>query len=176
MVGLNSKNTSDGVQMALLSSRMESIARKMQNTLFRTARSGVLNTAHDFSCVILTADCQLLASAESLPIHVMIGPDLICKTIKKYHPDLKRGDAFLHNSPYEGNSHAADHCMVVPIFDDNDKHRFFVLAKAHQGRRTEAVLSVVVDRCVVLAKQSPRRPGEGKIALDCADHAGGALV
>ena len=90
-----------GVDLAILSSRLESIARKMQNTLFRTARSGVLNTAHDFSCVILTADCKLLASAESLPIHVMIGPDLICETIKKYHPNLKRGDAFLHNSPYE---------------------------------------------------------------------------
>lgn len=122
-----------GVELALLSSRMESIARKMQNTLFRTARSGVLNTAHDFSCVILTADCELLSSAESLPIHVMIGPDLICKAIKKYHPELKRGDAFLHNSPYEGNSHAADHCMVVPIFDDNNTLRFFVLAKAHQA-------------------------------------------
>ena len=68
---------SDGVRMAILSSRMESIARKMQNTLFRTARSGVLNTAHDFSCVVLTADCRLLAAAESLPIHVMIGPDLM---------------------------------------------------------------------------------------------------
>ena len=122
-----------GVDLAILSSRLESIARKMQNTLFRTARSGVLNTAHDFSCVILTADCKLLASAESLPIHVMIGPDLICETIKKYHPNLKRGDAFLHNSPYEGNSHAADHCMVVPIFDDNERLRFFVLAKAHQA-------------------------------------------
>ena len=43
------------VRMAILSSRMEGIARKMQNTLFRTARSGVLNTAHDFSCVVLTA-------------------------------------------------------------------------------------------------------------------------
>ena len=47
-----------GVDLAILSSRLESIARKMQNTLFRTARSGVLNTAHDFSCVILTADCK----------------------------------------------------------------------------------------------------------------------
>ena len=69
----------DGVRMAILSSRIESIARKMQNTLFRTARSGVLNTAHDFSCVILTADCRLLAAAESLPIHIMIGPDLMCR-------------------------------------------------------------------------------------------------
>ena len=42
--------TKDGVRMAILSNRMESIARKMQNTLFRTGRSGVLNTAHDFSC------------------------------------------------------------------------------------------------------------------------------
>ena len=127
------KNHSDGVEMALLSSRMESIARKMQNTLFRTARSGVLNTAHDFSCVILTAKCELLAAAESLPIHIMIGPDLICKTILKYHPNMKKGDAFLHNSPYEGNSHAADHCMIVPIFDQKNNLKFFVLAKAHQA-------------------------------------------
>ncbi len=125
--------TSDGVRMAILSSRMESVARKMQNTLFRTARSGVLNTAHDFSCVVLTADCRLLAAAESLPIHVMIGPDLMCQAVLRHHPDLKCGDAFLHNSPYEGNSHAADHCLIVPIHDDEGVLRFFVLAKAHQA-------------------------------------------
>ena len=78
--------TTDGVRMAILSSRMESIARKMQNTLFRTARSGVLNTAHDFSCVVLTADCRLLAAAESLPIHIMIGPDMMCRAVQRHHP------------------------------------------------------------------------------------------
>jgi N-methylhydantoinase B len=122
-----------GVRMAIISNRMESIARKMQNTLFRTARSGVLNTAHDFSCVILTADCQLLASAESLPIHTLIGPDLMCQAVRKYHPELKAGDCFLHNSPYEGDSHAADHCLIVPVVDDGGTVRFFVLAKAHQA-------------------------------------------
>ncbi len=123
----------NNVRTAILSSRMESIARKMQNTLFRTARSGVLNTAHDFSCVVLTADCRLLASAESLPIHTLIGPDIMCRTVRKYHPELKAGDCFLHNSPYEGNSHAADHCLIVPVVDDDSILRFFVLAKAHQA-------------------------------------------
>jgi N-methylhydantoinase B len=123
----------DGVQMAMISSRLETIARKMQNTLFRTARSGILNTAHDFSCVVLTADCRLLAAAESLPNHTLIGPDLMCEAVLKHHAVLKRGDCFLHNSPYEGNSHAADHCMIVPIIDDEDILRFFVLAKAHQA-------------------------------------------
>ncbi len=122
-----------GVRTAIISNRMESIARKMQNTLFRTARSGVLNTAHDFSCVILTADCELLATAESLPIHTLIGPDIMCRTVRSYHPELKAGDCFLHNSPYEGDSHPADHCLIVPVVDDEGIVRFFVLAKAHQA-------------------------------------------
>jgi N-methylhydantoinase B len=123
----------DGVRTAILSSRMDSIARKMQNTLFRTARSGILNTAHDFSCVILTADCRLLAAAESLPIHTLIGPEIICRTVSGYHPDLKAGDCFLHNCPYEGNSHAADHCLVVPVIDGEGVLRYWALAKAHQA-------------------------------------------
>ena len=123
----------DGVRTAILSSRMETIARKMQNTLFRTARSGILNTAHDFSCVILTADCRILAAAESLPVHTLVGPDLMCKAVKKHHLALSQGDCFLHNSPYEGNSHAADHCLIVPVVDDDGVLRFFVLAKAHQA-------------------------------------------
>ncbi len=103
----------------------------MMNTLLRTARSAILNTARDFSCCILTAGDELLAMAESLPIHVMSGPDLIARYMKETHPDLRAGDAFLHNSPYHGNSHAADWCVVVPVVDAEGRHRYTVLAKAH---------------------------------------------
>lgn len=121
------------VRMSLVSNRLQSIARRMQNTLFRTGRSGILNTAHDFSCVVLTRDCRLLAAAESLPIHVMIGPDIIARRVLTHHPSPRRGEAFLHNSPYHGNSHAADHCIVVPVIDDEGVHRLTVLVKAHQA-------------------------------------------
>jgi N-methylhydantoinase B len=43
------------------------------------------------------------------------------------------GDAFLHNSPYNGNSHAADHSLFVPVVDEGGRHCFSVLAKAHQA-------------------------------------------
>jgi N-methylhydantoinase B len=105
----------------------------MMNTLARTGRSGVLNTAKDFSCCIVTANDELLVTAESLPIHVMSGPDMISKAMRTLHPQLHPGDAFLHNSPYLGNSHAADHCIVVPVVDNDGVHRFTVLAKAHQA-------------------------------------------
>jgi N-methylhydantoinase B len=123
----------DGSRLAILTARFEGIARKMANTLHRTGRSGILTIARDFSCVVLTADHQLLATAESLPIHVLRGPDIMARTMADNHPVLKRGDAYLHNSPYHGCTHPADHSILVPVIDDAGMHRFTVLAKAHQA-------------------------------------------
>lgn len=123
----------DGVGAAVLTSRFDGIVRSMANTLLRTARSGIINTAHDFSCCILTGEPALLAMAQSLPIHVMRGPDLSAEAMVSHHPRLCRGDAFLHNSPYEGNSHAADHSILVPVLDDAGVHRFTVFVKGHQA-------------------------------------------
>lgn len=130
---LNAQQPLDGAQLAILNNRFEGVARKMANTLLRAGRSGVLNRARDFSACIVTADHQLLAAAESLPIHVLSGPDLMAASMKHFHPDLKRGDAFLHNSPYHGCSHPADHSILVPVMDDEGVHRFTVVAKAHQA-------------------------------------------
>ncbi|MCX7056371.1 MAG: hydantoinase B/oxoprolinase family protein, partial [Proteobacteria bacterium] len=123
--------THDGAQLAVLQARLESIVRKMTNTLFRTARSGVINAGRDFSCCIVTADHELLVTAESLPIHVMVGPDLMSKVMTDLNGELRRGDAFLNNSPYHGNSHAGDHTLLVPVIDEQGVHRFTVVAKAH---------------------------------------------
>ena len=123
----------DGVQAAVLTSRFDSVVRSMANTLLRTARSGIINTAHDFSCCILTRHHSLLAMAQSLPIHVMCGPDVTCEVMTRYHGNLSNGDAFLHNSPYEGNSHAADHAVLIPVLDEAGTHRFTVYAKGHMA-------------------------------------------
>ncbi|MEO1019988.1 MAG: hydantoinase B/oxoprolinase family protein [Pseudomonadota bacterium] len=123
----------DGVQLALLDSRLNGVARKMANTLLRTGRSGILAIARDFSCCILTAEDELLAFAESLPVHILSGPDVMARTMRENHPVLARGDAFLHNSPYHGCTHPADHSILIPVIDDDGVHRFTVLAKAHQA-------------------------------------------
>ena len=123
----------DPVLMAVLTKRIESIASKMQNTLLRTARSGVINSGRDSSCCILTGDSRLLVVGESLPIHVMIGSDAMAHSMVKLHPDLSLGDAFLHNSPYHGCTHAADLSILAPVLDGDGVHRFTVLAKAHQA-------------------------------------------
>ena len=121
----------DGLGLALMTSRFDGVVRAMRNTLLRTARCLALSIGRDFSCVVLTANDEVLSVADSLPIHVFSGPDLMAKAMRVLHPEFRRGDAFLNNSPYHGNSHAADWSILVPVFDADDVHRFTVVAKAH---------------------------------------------
>lgn len=128
-----------GADLAVLNSRLEGVCRKMANTLLRTGRSGVLSRARDFSCCIVTAAGDLLSAAACLPIHVLSGPDLMARSMLAFHPVLRRGDAFLHNSPYHGCSHAADMTILLPVIDDAGRHHFTIVAKAHQADIGNAV-------------------------------------
>ena len=123
----------DPVTLAVLNKRFEAVTTKMANTLLRTGRSGVLNLARDFSTSVVTRDCELLTGAESLPIHHLSGADLMARSMMELHPNLKCGDAFLHNSPYHGCSHPADHTILVPVIDKRGVHHFTVWVKAHQA-------------------------------------------
>jgi len=117
---------------AIIANRIEGIVREMTNTLLRAARSAVINSARDFSCAICTGDNQLLASAEGLPIHIFGAHMLTEEMTRRHGDDLREGDCYLHNDPYTGNSHAADHAFLVPVFIDGE-HLFTTVAKAHQA-------------------------------------------
>ena len=121
----------DPLLLAILSNRMERIVREMSNTLLRSGRSAVLNTARDFSCSLITSENELLASAEGLPVHV-IGTEFLARAMTELHPDFAEGDAYLHNDPYLGNTHPADHAILVPVFFEG-AHIFTACAKAHQA-------------------------------------------
>jgi N-methylhydantoinase B len=121
----------DPVLLAVIANRLDTIVREMENTLLRTGRSAVLNMARDFSCALITGDNRLLASAEGLPVHV-IGMEFLAESVTELHDDIREGDAFLHNDPYLGNTHPADHVILVPVFIDG-QHIFTAAAKAHQA-------------------------------------------
>ena len=121
----------DPVLLSVIANRLDSIVREMENTLLRSGRSAVLNMARDFSCAIITGDNRLIASAEGLPVHVM-GMEYLAEAMTDLHDDLAPGDAFLHNDPYLGNTHTADHTILVPVFVEG-RHLFTAAAKAHHA-------------------------------------------
>ncbi len=123
--------TLDPVQLAVTSERFRGIVKQMANSVFRQGQAGVINTAHDLSCCLITADSEFLVMADSLPIHVMRGTDWMAEALKEFHPVLRAGDAFFHNSPYHGNTHPGDWGVMVPVVDETGVHRYTAVAKAH---------------------------------------------
>ncbi|MEQ8349262.1 MAG: hydantoinase B/oxoprolinase family protein [Sneathiellaceae bacterium] len=122
----------DPYMTAIIANRIDGIIREMTNTLLRSARSGVINSARDFSCSICTGDNRLLASAEGLPIHIF-GSHMQTRAMCEFAGDeLAEGDCYLHNDPYSGNTHAGDHTYLVPVFVDGE-HLFTAVSKAHQA-------------------------------------------
>lgn len=119
----------DVTTLAVMANRLDSITREMSNTVVRTARSTTM-AARDFSCCIVSAEHELLSCPEGMPAHVFgMGPS--ARSMAELHPEFTEGDAYLHNDPYMGNSHAADHQILVPVFYAGE-HVFTACTKAHQ--------------------------------------------
>ncbi|MCO5070747.1 MAG: hydantoinase B/oxoprolinase family protein [Rhizobiaceae bacterium] len=118
--------------MVVLRRRFEAIIGEMINALFKSGRSGVLNTAMDFSCSLTDANFQSISLAQGLPVHVG-AIDLIPRAVvDKFGTDIHPGDCFVNNSGYLGNTHCADFTVCAPVFVD-DSIAFYVIARAHLG-------------------------------------------
>lgn len=120
----------DPFLMVVLRRRFESIIREMINALFKSGRSGVLNTAMDFSCSLTDAKFQSVSVALGLPVHVG-AIDLIPRAVsEKFGDRIAEGDCYANNYAYMGNSHCGDFTLCVPVYFGG-KLRFYAIARAH---------------------------------------------
>ena len=122
-----------GVQLALMSNRLEGIVRKMANTLLRTGVRVCSRWRAIFPAASSPPKTNYWRRRKACRSMCCPGPDLMAKSMKQVHPNFRRGDAFLHNSPYHGCSHPADHTILVPVIDDDGVHRFTVQAEGPPG-------------------------------------------
>jgi N-methylhydantoinase B len=120
----------DMFTMVVLRRRFEAIIGEMVNALFKSGRSGVLNTAKDFTCSITDAKLQTVSAAVGLPVHAS-AIDLIPRAVQqKYGDDIRPGDCFANNSAYHGNTHSGDFTLCAPLFFEG-RLVFYTIARAH---------------------------------------------
>jgi N-methylhydantoinase B len=121
----------DMFTMVVLRRRIEAIIGDMVNALFKSGRSGVLNTAKDFTCSLTDAKLRTLSTAVGgLPLHAA-AIELIPRAVRaKFGDNIHPGDCFVNNSGYHGNTHCADFTLCVPVFF-NGKVVFYSIARAH---------------------------------------------
>lgn len=121
----------DPYEMSILSKKFEMATREVSQVLKKSARSGVIAQARDFSSGFTLSDGRQFMIDEGLPVHAA-NLHLTPEYILEHFDDISRGDCFLTNSPYAGSTHHADYTLSVPVFYEGELI-FWVINRAHQA-------------------------------------------
>ncbi|MGE0745035.1 MAG: hydantoinase B/oxoprolinase family protein [Rhodospirillales bacterium] len=107
----------DAVAVQILRNRIASLMEEMAHQFFRSGYSTIVRESRDFSCVILDAEGRLLV-APAMFYHARCY-DYLVRRIKAVGGDLRDGDVFVCNHPYEGGlPHVPDMAVVAPVVAD----------------------------------------------------------
>ncbi|MGE0502332.1 MAG: hydantoinase B/oxoprolinase family protein [Rhizobiaceae bacterium] len=123
----------DLLTMVVLQSGIGTAGVEMSETLVKSGRSGILNTAYDFSCAFVDRNFSTLStSGGGLPFHLN-SIDMVPRAVAaKYAGDMREGDIFACNDSYMGNTHCADITMVSPVAVD-DQIVGYCCVRAHMA-------------------------------------------
>jgi 5-oxoprolinase (ATP-hydrolysing) len=122
----------DPVMLEIANARFMSIAEQMGATLEKTASSVNIKERLDFSCALFNSAGELVANAPHMPVHLGSMGDSVLTILRKHGSDLREGDAFALNAPYDGGTHLPDVTVVAPVFVDGAL-RFFTAARGHHA-------------------------------------------
>ena len=125
--------TVDPITTSVIRHRLTAIVEEMGEAMLRTSYSQILNSSRDFSAAMTDGDCQLVAQAEHIPVHVGAMPWAAKAVTDYFGEDVHPGDLFIVNDPYLGyGSHLPDVTVFVPVFV-GAKVGFWTINRAHHS-------------------------------------------
>ena len=123
----------DPVMLEVFNNLFMSIAEQMGATLANTAYSVNIKERLDFSCALFDPTGGLVANAPHVPVHLGSMSESI-RTVIRLNPDMKTGDVFVLNAPFNGGTHLPDITVVTPVFNDaGTEVLFFVASRGHHA-------------------------------------------
>jgi 5-oxoprolinase (ATP-hydrolysing) len=121
----------DPVMLEVFNNLYMSIAEQMGAVLENTAASVTIKERLDFSCAVFDAAGDLIANAPHMPVHLGSMAASV-KTVIAQNPDMRPGDVFVLNAPYNGGTHLPDITVVTPVWDDDGTEvLFYTSARGH---------------------------------------------
>lgn len=135
----------DPVRLEIFKNLYQFIAEQMGIVLQNTAASVNIKERLDFSCAIFDAAGLLVANAPHIPVHLGSMSESVCSLIRDQGKNIKPGNVYLSNNPYNGGTHLPDVTAITPVFlgsqqlelenRENSGFRplFYVASRGHQA-------------------------------------------
>ena len=122
----------DPIDFELFKNALFAAADEMAVTVCRTTYSGVLRDNMDFSTSITDATGNVVAQGLTLPMHLGSVRTALAAVLARYGNDVREGDVYALNDPFEGGMHLPDVFMFKPVFVDGERVAF-ACCTAHQA-------------------------------------------
>ena len=123
----------DPVMLELFNNLFMSIAEQMGSTLENTSHSVNIKERLDFSCAVFDRTGSLIANAPHMPVHLGSMGDSVQTIIRQRAGQIRPGDVFMLNAPYNGGTHLPDITVISPVFLDEAEPRFWVASRGHHA-------------------------------------------
>ena len=121
----------DPIRLEVLRNALEATAQEMGSVLKHTAFSPNIKERMDASCAIFTADAELVAQAEHVPVHLGSMLRAVKPTLERTG-ELDEGDVVIVNDPFVAGAHLPDITLIAPVFIDS-RRIAYVASRAHHS-------------------------------------------
>ncbi|CAM5770668.1 5-oxoprolinase [Labrys miyagiensis] len=126
--------SADPVMLEIFNNLFMSIAEQMGVTLQNTASSVNIKERLDFSCAVFAADGSLVANAPHMPVHLGSMDSSVETVLRLNRHEMRPGDVYCLNAPYNGGTHLPDITVVTPVFDEKGEGiLFFAASRGHHA-------------------------------------------
>src|SRR5512145_2650284 len=114
----------DPISFELFKNAIFSIADEMALTVMRTTYSGVLKDNMDYSTGFADAEGKLVAQGLTLPGHLGSVPTAMASIMRHFRDDIRPGDVFIMNDPFDGGMHLPDIFVFKPLYVGGERAAF----------------------------------------------------
>ncbi len=124
----------DPVMLEVFNNLFMSIAEQMGTTLEKTSYSVNIKERLDFSCAIFDQHGRLIANAPHMPVHLGSMDESVQTVIRLRGAEMRPGDVYFLNAPYNGGTHLPDITVITPVFDEaGDDILFYAGSRGHHA-------------------------------------------
>ena len=139
----------DPVSLQIVANALGAVADEMATTIFRTAHSTVVRDSMDFSASLCNHLGEQVAQAVSVPFHLGSVPSAMETLLHHYGDELRPGDVFTMNDPFDGGMHTPDIYVFKPIFLDEELIGFGTTTAHHADVGGRVLGTAVCDNTVI---------------------------
>jgi N-methylhydantoinase B len=123
----------DPITLEVVRNKLDDIADEMEITLLKSSHSAIVKEALDASAAIFDAHAEQVAQATAAPIHLGMIIPAVRKFVELFPPpEMREGDAYILNDPFDGGTHLPDLVVSVPVIVEGETIALATAITHHQ--------------------------------------------